>query len=61
MCIRDSGWTEIQSGDVTGWVSDEYLAFGEEAAERASEVVPKVATVVAVSYTHLSQKIAENS
>lgn len=41
------GWTEIQSGDVTGWVSDEYLAFGEEAAERASEDVPKVATVVA--------------
>ena len=39
------GWTEIQSGDVTGWVSDEYLAFGAEAAERAAEDVPKMATV----------------
>ena len=39
------GWTEIQSGDVTGWVSDEYLAFGTEAAERATEDVPKIATV----------------
>lgn len=39
------GWTEIQSGDVTGWVSDEYLAFGAEAAERAEEDVPKIATV----------------
>ncbi len=39
------GWTEIQSGDVTGWVSDEYLAFGAEAAERAAEDVPKIATV----------------
>ena len=39
------GWTEIQSGDVTGWVSDEYLAFGAEAAKRAEEDVPKIATV----------------
>ena len=39
------GWTEIQSGDVTGWVSDEYLAFGSEAAKRAEEDVPKIATV----------------
>lgn len=25
---QTDGWTEIQSGDVTGWVNDEYLAFG---------------------------------
>ena len=41
------GWTMIQSGDVTGWVSDEYLAFGQEAEERAAADVPKVATVTA--------------
>lgn len=41
------GWTMIQSGDVTGWVSDEYLAFGQEAEERAEADVPKVATVTA--------------
>ncbi len=41
------GWTMIQSGDVTGWVSDEYLAFGQEAEERAAADVLKVATVTA--------------
>jgi SH3-like domain-containing protein len=40
------GWTRIQSGEVTGWVSDEYLAFGEEAAECAETDVPKIATVL---------------
>ena len=28
---RQDSWTKIQSGDVTGWVSDDYLYFGEEA------------------------------
>lgn len=40
------GWTLIQSGNVTGWVSDEYLAFGKEASERAAEDVAKIATVM---------------
>ena len=31
------GWTRIQSGDVNGWVSDEFLAFGEEAEARAAQ------------------------
>jgi len=44
---KADGWTLIQSGDVTGWVSDDYLAFGEEAAERAAQDVAKVATVTA--------------
>lgn len=39
------GWTMVQSGDVTGWISDDYLAFGQEAEERAKEDVAKVATV----------------
>lgn len=42
---QEDGWTMIQSGNVIGWVSDEYLAFGAEAEERASEDVAKVATV----------------
>lgn len=42
---QEDGWTKIQSGNVTGWVSDEYLAFGAEAEERAAEDVAKVATV----------------
>lgn len=44
---QEDGWTLIQSGDVTGWVSNEYLAFGQEAQERAEEDVAKVATITA--------------
>ena len=44
---QEGGWTLIQSGDVTGWVSNEYLAFGQEAQERAEEDVAKVATITA--------------
>lgn len=40
------GWTLIQSGNVTGWVNNDYLAFGKEAQERAAEDVAKMATVV---------------
>ena len=38
---QQEGWTRIQSGDVDGWVSDEYLAFGKDAEERAEEDVKK--------------------
>lgn len=44
---QKDGWTLIQSGDVTGWVSNDYLAFGQEAEERAEEDVAKVATITA--------------
>lgn len=36
--LRQDSWTKIQSGDVTGWVSDDYLYFGEEAQKEAKEV-----------------------
>lgn len=35
---RQDDWTKIKSGDVTGWVSDEYLYFGKEAQAEAEEV-----------------------
>ena len=35
---RKDGWTKIQSGDIAGWIKDEYLYFGEEAQELAEEV-----------------------
>ncbi len=35
---QQDDWTKIQSGDVTGWVSNEYLYFGEEAQKEAKEV-----------------------
>lgn len=31
-------WTKIKSGDVTGWVSNDYLYFGDEAKEVARNV-----------------------
>ena len=39
------GWYKILSGDVTGYVSADYLITGEEAAARAEEVKQTIATV----------------
>ena len=39
------GWYKIRSGDVTGYVSADYLITGEEAAARAEEVKQTIATV----------------
>ncbi|MCR4787330.1 MAG: cell wall hydrolase [Lachnospiraceae bacterium] len=35
---RKDGWTKIRSGALTGWCSDEYLLFGDEAVEMARDV-----------------------
>lgn len=35
---QKDGWTKLKSGDVTGWVKDDYLYFGEEAKEIAESV-----------------------
>ncbi len=39
------GWTKIESGNLIGWASNEYLVFGEEAKELAQEVGVYEATV----------------
>ncbi len=39
------GWTRLQSGNVVGWASDEYLLFGEEARALANNVGRMIATV----------------
>lgn len=44
---QTEGWTMIRSGNVTGWVSNDYLAFGMEAEERAAKDTDKIATVTA--------------
>lgn len=36
-------WSKVSSGNVTGFVKNEHLAFGMEAVKRADEVCPKVA------------------
>ena len=46
---RKDGWTKLQSGNIIGWVSDEYLLFGEEAEELANDVGKIIATVNAES------------
>jgi len=42
---RGDGWTKIQSGELVGWVSNEYLLFGDEAWEYAYEVGVTIATI----------------
>lgn len=35
---QEDGWSKISSGDVEGWVKDDYLYFGEDAEENAKSV-----------------------
>lgn len=42
---QSEGWTKIQSGNLTGWVSNDYLIFGEEAQKMMEEVGSLKATV----------------
>lgn len=42
---RRDGWTKLQSGDLIGWASDEYLIFGEDAEALAASVGVTVAHV----------------
>jgi len=42
---RGDGWTRIQSGEMVGWVSNEYLLFDEEAEALANDVGFKMITV----------------
>ena len=42
---RENGWTLLQSGDVIGWASDEYLLFGEDAETLAASVGVTVAHI----------------
>ena len=42
---KGDGWTKLQSGNVVGWCSNEFLVFGPEAQKMAEEVGMNVATV----------------
>lgn len=41
---QQNEWTKIRSGDVTGWIKNDYLYFGEEAENLAKEVGMLTAT-----------------
>ena len=43
---KGDDWTKLKTGEVTGYVRNDYLLFGEEAAQLAETVVNKVATSV---------------
>lgn len=42
---REDGWTKLQSGNMIGWASDEFLLFDDDARELANDVGKMVATV----------------
>lgn len=42
---RRDGWTKLQSGNLIGWASDEYLIFGEQAEAMAEEVGNLIVTI----------------
>lgn len=42
---RRDGWTKLQSGNIIGWASDEYLLFGESALALANDVGKMIATI----------------
>ncbi len=44
---RSNGWTKLKSGDLTGWASDDYLLFGDEAEALAKDVGVTMAKVTA--------------
>lgn len=44
---RKNGWTKIKSGNLTGWVKDEFLLFGEEAEKAAEDVGNLIVTIKA--------------
>ncbi len=41
---RGDGWTKVKTGELTGWIKNDYLMFGDEAVELALKVVEKTAT-----------------
>lgn len=56
-----SGWYKIQSGDVTGYVSSDYIVTGMEAKSMAEEVKQTIATVTTTTLNVREQTNTECS
>lgn len=41
---KGDGWTKVSTGEITGWINNDYLMFGDRAIELAEKVVEKTAT-----------------
>ena len=57
---RKDGWTKLQSGNLIGWASDEYLLFGEEAEKLANDVGQLLATNETDALRLLKEPITED-
>jgi len=44
MLDSSNGWTKVQTGALTGWIRNDFLLFGDAAAELAEKSVEKTAT-----------------
>ena len=44
---KGDGWTKVRTGDLTGWIKNDYLMFGDDAVALAQKVVQKTATCTA--------------
>lgn len=58
---RKDGWTKLQSGNVIGWASDEYLLFDEDAEALANDVGRMIATVTTETLRVRTEPDAEAS
>ena len=41
---KGNGWTKVKTGDLTGWIKNDFLLFGDDAVKLAEKVVEKTAT-----------------
>ena len=41
---KGDGWNKVKTGNLTGWIKNDYLMFGDKAVELATKVVEKTAT-----------------
>ena len=41
---KGNGWTKVKTGDLTGWIKNDYLLFGDKAVELAEKAVERKAT-----------------
>lgn len=58
---RKDGWTKLQSGNIIGWASDEYLLFGDDAKALANDVGKMMATVVNTKSLRVRMEPSENA
>lgn len=41
---KGDGWTKVKTGELSGWIKNDYLMFGDKAVDLATKVVERTAT-----------------